>query len=180
MPPVSSPPPLSLAGRAIRRYVADAGWEIEEVGDGAVTTAVEGRHGGWACVLSPLDDEELVVIESFAPARCPSEKFAVLAELLALINDQVLLSTFTVDPETGAIRVRDAVDVEPLSELLDDPERAAAELLATPIATNLATLDRWLPALTVVLNSDTLPTEAVETVGAWPAAPPPKPLRASS
>jgi hypothetical protein len=177
---VASSTTTSLAGRAVRRYVAEAAWMVEELGDGAVMTAVEGRHGAWACVLTPLHDEELVLIESLAPAPCPPEKFAAVAELLALVNDQVLLSVFTIDPETGAVRVRDAVDVEPLAELLEDPEPAAARLLATPVATNLATLDRWLPALTVVLNSDTLPSEAVETVGGWPPSPPPTPLRATS
>jgi hypothetical protein len=177
---VPSSPTSSLASRAIKRYVADAEWMIEELDDGAVMTAVEGRHGAWPCVLTPLHDDELVLIESLAPAPCPPEKFTSVAELIALVNDQVLLSVFTIDPATGAVRVRDAVDVEPLAELLDEPEQAAARLLATPVATNLATLDRWLPALTVVLNGDTLPAEAVETVGNWPAAPLPKPLRAAT
>jgi hypothetical protein len=124
-------------------------------------------------VLTPFRHEEVVLIESIAPLRVPAPKFTVVAELLALVNDDLLLGAFVVDVESGMVRVRDSVDVEALAAAVDDPAALGAATLASPVVTNIATMDRWLTAISVVVNGDTLPTDAVAAIRSRPEPQPP-------
>lgn len=157
---------LSLAAATIERFVASVGWQAERLEDGGVVTAVEERHGAWACVLTPLHEEEVVRIESVAPLTVPPEKFTVVAQLLALINDHLLFGALVVDAESGVVRARDAVDVEALSGAGDDPAGLGAAMIASAVATNIATMDRWLAAISVVVHGDTVPADAVAAIEA--------------
>jgi hypothetical protein len=158
----------SLAAKVIERFVAGQGWQVETLDGGGVVTALEQRHGFWACVLTPLHDEEVVLIESIAPLTVPSGKFTVVAELLALINDDLLLGALVVDAGSGIVRGRDAVDVEALDGAVEDPVALGAAMIASPVATNIATMDRWLAAISVVVNGDTVPADAVAAVESRP------------
>lgn len=155
----------SLAGAVVARYVALAEWAVVPTDDGGVMTLVEERHGAWACVLTPIDDDEVVLIESIAPLTVPPGKFVVAAELLALINDDLLLGAFCVDRQSGTVRHKAAVDVEALGDAdVGDPAELGAALIASPVVTSIATMDRWLAALSVVVNGDTTPSDAVAAI----------------
>jgi hypothetical protein len=158
----------SLAAKVIRRFVAAEGWEVHPINDGAVMTVVEERHGSWACVLTPYHDEEVVLIESVAPLTVPPEKFNVVAELLARINDDLLLAAIVINPGSGIVRARTAVDVEGLVGAVEDPAQLGVAMIASPVATNMVTMDRWLAAISVVVNGDTVPADAVEAIESRP------------
>jgi hypothetical protein len=158
----------SLAAEVVRRFVAAKGWEVHPLSDGGVMTTVEQRHGSWACVLTPYHDEEVVLIESVAPLTVPPEKFNVVAELLARINDNLLLAAIVIDPASGIVRTRSAVDVEGLVGAVEDPAELGVAMIGSPVATNVATMDRWLAAISVVVNGDTVPADAVEAIESRP------------
>lgn len=151
----------SLAAQIVEQLTAGMNEPVERFDDGSVATLVESRHGAWVLLVRPVADDEVVVIESLAPLLVPQAKFRVVAELLALVNDELLLGTFVIEQETGRVRMRMAVDVEALSQGVADPVSVGVAMLSSPVITNIASMDRWLTALSVVVNGDTVPADAV-------------------
>lgn len=163
-----NPARTSLAAAVVDRYVASAGWTVAPTDDGGVMTLVEDRHGAWACVLTPVGDDEVVLIESIAPLTVPPQKFLPVAELLALVNDDLLLGAFCVERASGTVRHKVAVDLEALGGAVADPAELGAALIASPVVTSTATMDRWLAAISVVVHGDTPPPDAVAAILARP------------
>ncbi len=70
------------------------------------------------------------------------------------------------DRDSGVVASRTALDLDAIAGQPDAVDLGAA-LFGSRAGTVVEAMDRYLPALLVVVHGDTLPAEAVDVVKSW-------------
>lgn len=133
-------PHASPGAQRIRRYFDEQDWPVSPVESGAgVNWAFRGENGEWYGQTWWLDDVEQLLVYSICPLPIPEPSRAAVAELVALINAELVVGCWECDADTGQVRFRVGLSIAP-AELSDSAIDRA-------VRTNVLTTDRYLPAL---------------------------------
>lgn len=130
--------------------------------DVAVKTGMAGHHGQWTCNIEVMRlTESLHVLGALSrsTALVPPESRAPVLVLMNLINNYgAPVGNFQLDPSDGEVVFRTSIAFE-------DAEELAPELLAHTLYLNWAEIDRFLPAVTAVVEGEE-PEDAFEALAA--------------
>lgn len=138
-------------------YLWEGGWRHQVLEDETgVRMTVEGRNGTWLTVVLVREEEEQVLVYSIASFLVPEARRRDMAELLTRANFNMVIGNFELGYDSGEVRFKTSLDVE--GSLLD------AALLERLIDVNLAMMDRYLPAVTAVLEGTASPSQATEQI----------------
>ena len=118
-----------------------------------VRSGINGDNGQWKIILSPSDENEVCLMLSIFPQRCPKYRRVACAELLTRINFGMLVGSFEMDFEDGQINFKTS---HPFPEGQLD-----AELLKRVVGFNLDCMDKYLPAIMSVIYAGTSPAKAL-------------------
>jgi hypothetical protein len=118
-----------------------------------VRSGISGDNGEWKIVISPSDEDEVCLMLSVFPQRCPEHRRAACAELLTRINYGMLVGCFEMDFENGKINFKTS---HPFAQGQFD-----TELLAKVVSFNLNRMDKFLPAIMSVIYAGTFPAKAL-------------------
>lgn len=115
---------------------------------------VSGRNGTYACVVNVAD--AILRVYSVIGCHAPEEKRGAMVELLNRVNWHLVIGNFELDAADGEIRFRTALDARG-GELTD-------EMVECTIRANLATVDRYHPAIMTLLWNDLSAEDALALV----------------
>jgi hypothetical protein len=118
-----------------------------------VRSGIKGDNGECKVVISPSDEDEVCLMLSIFPQRCPEHRRAACAELLTRINFGMLVGGFEMDFGDGQISFKTSHPF-PKGEL-------DAELLKRVVGFNLDCMDKYLPAIMSVIYARTSPAKAL-------------------
>jgi hypothetical protein len=118
-----------------------------------VRSGINGDNGQWKIILSPSDENEVCLMLSIFPQRCPKHRRAACAELLTRINFGMLVGGFEMDFEDGQINFKTPHPF-PKGQL-------DADLLKRVVGFNLDCMDNYLPAIMSVICAGTSPAKAL-------------------
>lgn len=130
--------------------------------DVALKTGMAGHHGQWTCNIEVLRLTESVYAfgaMSRSTQLVPPEARAGVLVLMNLVNNYgAPVGNFQLDPSDGEVVFRTSIPFEL-------PDELAPELLAHTLYINWAEIDRFLPAISAVLEGVD-PEEAFEQLAA--------------
>lgn len=129
-------------------------WDFElDEENHLVRSGINGDNGEWKIVISPSDEDEVCLMLSIFPQRCPEHRRVACAELLARINYGMLVGGFEMDFKTGRINFKTS---HPFAKGQLD-----TELLSRVVGFNLNCMDKHLPAIMSVMYAGTSPKKAL-------------------
>jgi hypothetical protein len=130
--------------------VAARGWSLSPVDEQTQAAAVEGEHGSWLGVVQVFDRHRVVALYSVLPVEVAEDRHAAMAELVTRANHGLIAGAFELDLRDGEVRFRSTLDVSSLSDEQLEAGGVVAALVGDLLADNLATADRYLPAIKAV------------------------------
>jgi hypothetical protein len=145
---------------AVEAFFKADDWDALPLSEqGALRLSAEGSNGQWSCYAQVLEDLEEFIFYSVYPGNAPESKRAAMAELLARINFGLALGHFELDFDDGHIRFKTSIGA--------GADQLSPELIRRVVYANIATMDRYLPGITGLLeNDDKTPAEIVAQVEA--------------
>lgn len=118
-----------------------------------ISTGFRCKHANLRCVVDVKEDREMIVIYSFLSANAPEEMRPAVAEFLALANWGLIIGNFELDWRDGEIRYKTSVYSKGLA--------ITSECVRHLIGYNIATMDRYMPALMSVIFGNVEPQKAI-------------------
>ncbi len=112
-----------------------------------------GDNGRWPVIIIPEEDRKLLQIRSICPVSIKDSQKLKMTELLARINNQLLLVNFVFNLEEGLIACQS------MNLFLDGIINN--DVLHILFNKNLSTMDDFLPAITAVNSGYTEPVFAI-------------------
>lgn len=143
----------------IKAFFASEHIDVDTAEDGAVMRAgFQGENGRFVGYVRVNEDTGVVVFYTLSPVEVPPERMLAVLELVARINATSVLGNLDVDVDKGDIRFKTSVDVEGTEHGLTE------DLFANLVWSNVASLDRALPAITAVVVKGAKPVDAVRAI----------------
>jgi hypothetical protein len=149
---------------ALTAFFDGEDWPYTLVEDDALLRlAFQGESGQWLCYARVYAERDQCAFYSLCPVRAAPERMAAVAEALARANYGLIIGNFELDYDDGEIRYKTSLDSggAPIAE---------GQIRSTVYA-NVATMDRYLPAILAVLYGEAEPRSAVAAVEAPAQAP---------
>jgi len=142
----------------------ELGGEADTAPDRVSITSFKGDHGTWPLVVAIVGVEApYLVVHSIVPPVAPNGDEVSVLELLARMNDGLVDGCFELNFDDGTIRLRSAIPLRALA-LLD--VETLTNLVGNVVTSNVATADRFIPALEAVIDHGVAPAIAVAAVEA--------------
>ena len=142
----------------------ELGVESDTSPDRVSITSVNGDNGTWPLVVAIVGVEApYLVVHSIVPPVAPHGDEVRVLELLARMNDGLVDGCFELNFDDGTIRLRSAIPLRSLA-LLD--VETLTNLVGDVVTANVATADRFIPALEAVIDGGLAPAIAVAAVEA--------------
>jgi hypothetical protein len=152
------PTPESGIDRVLR-YFAHQDWQINPVESGpGMNWAFRGENGEWYGQTWWFTDVEQLLVYSICPLPIPEPSRAGVAELVLLVNSQLVIGCLEFDSAIGQVRFRTGISV-PESDLTE-------AVIDRSVRANVLTLDRYLPALVRAAAGVPAAEALADTVGA--------------
>ena len=149
--------PQPAAAFVVTDYFEVNGWPVRVLPDeGAIGTGFRGDHGQWTCAAQAFDAPTRFLFYSLCPLLVSPVRLAGMAEFVARSNYGLVVGNFELDFSDGEIRYKTSVDA--------GADALTHELIDRCVMANVVTMDRYLPGITMVLNGDRTPEEAVAVV----------------
>ena len=137
----------------------ELGGEADTAPDRVSITSFKGDHGTWPLVVAIVGDEvPYLVVHSIVPPVAPLGDEVAVLEVLTRMNDGLVDGCFELNFDDGTIRMRSSVPL--LSLVLVDVE-TLTNLVGNLVTSNVATADRFIPALVAVIDHGVAPAIAV-------------------
>lgn len=142
----------------------ELGGESDTAPDRVSITSFKGDNGTWPLVVAIVGVEvPYLVVHSIVPPVAPMGDEVSVLELLARMNDGLVDGCFELNFDDGTIRLRSSVPLRSLG-LLD--VETLTNLVGNLVTSNVATADRFIPALNAVIDHAVAPAIAVAAVEA--------------
>jgi hypothetical protein len=142
-----------------KKFFDEDNWRYQELKDqGILTVAFKGESGQWSCYAQAQDQRNLFVFYSISPTRPEPGKIAAMAEYLTRVNYNMALGNFEMDMEDGEIRFKTSIDVT--------GQELTVPLVRQMVYSNLISMDRYLPGIQAVANTDEAPAEVIARIEA--------------
>jgi hypothetical protein len=146
----------SLWDTVIRFFVEDD-WPLQQVGNDPILLSVfEGKHGRWNCLIRVAEEQDRVVFYSIVPEETPPDRRLAMAEFLTRANYGMLIGNFEMDFSDGEVRYKTSIDVE--------GDRLTTSLMQQIVYANIRTMDRYLPGIRQIMETDLLPEEVIAAI----------------
>lgn len=100
---------------------------------------INGENGNWKMYILCDEDRRLLEINAVCPVYTPDRQRLPMCELLARINNSILLGKFSMDFEDGEVTLK-------TNSVYKETEMSE-ECLEILLYSNYQTLDRFLPAI---------------------------------
>ncbi|MFP4147971.1 MAG: YbjN domain-containing protein [Nitriliruptoraceae bacterium] len=139
----------------------EAGLDIAEHPEHAtVSFEHAGETGRWIVFCRSQDPLPQVLVYSQFPRQVPEDRRATMMALITRINYGLAIGNLEMDLDDGDLRLRTSLDF--------GEDRLTGALLARLLGHNLATFDRYFPALDAVLLGGDDPQVLLEMVADRP------------
>jgi hypothetical protein len=112
-----------------------------------------GTKGLFRGYVSANEESHSILIEMFVPVRYPRERRSQVIELLAIINQRLLVGNFELGIDRGTIAFRTSVVL--------GQANLHEEIIRHLLFANWSIIDRWFPAISAVVLTRVSPKEAI-------------------
>ena len=142
---------------AVEEFLKEDEWPYRPLEDRTVLQAgFRGQNGEWTCYARARDEQSQLIFYSVCPFRCEAERRAAAAEFLIRANYGLLLGAFEMDYSDGEIRYRTGISLEGI--------KLNTVVIKTLLYENVLMMDRYLPGITWVVQTDVSPDDALASV----------------
>ncbi len=139
---MEAPPPNAFA--ALRAFLLEDGWNIEEADEGiSLHSKFSGEHGSWPVFAFAVDGDCPVVVYSHLPMQVDARLRPAMMEFITRANNGLNVGNFEMDLDTGDVRFKTSAD---RSEGAPDDDQLHAAFYA-----NMAVMDTYYLGLMAVL-----------------------------
>lgn len=133
---------------------------VDVADDGRVLrVAFQGENGRFLGFVRAGDAAGVMALYTLCPIEVPPEKISDALELVARLNSTSVLGNLELDVDAGTLRYKTSIDVEGV-----DDTAALEEIVANLVWSNVASLDRMLPAIAAVIVKGARPRDAVRAI----------------
>lgn len=137
-------------------FLKEAGWVFDVDEGQTFKVNVKGRNGNWVAHALPFDTEDQALFISICPVQVPVLKRPSMAEFITRANFGLKIGNFEMGYEHGDVRYKTSIDVE--------GDRLVGPLVHQLVTANLQMMDRYLPGIRRVIETDIAPKEAINLV----------------
>jgi hypothetical protein len=143
---------------AVTEFLTQEDWpyEVASKEPTILTMGFAGNSGQWNCFLQLRTAQEQVVFYSICPFEVPEESRNSLMEFVTRANFGLVMGNFELNLIDGELRYKTSIDVE--------GESLTPKLVKSLIFANVFTMDRYLPGIQLVLQTDISPETAIRQV----------------
>lgn len=130
---------------AVELFLQSAQWEYMREEDAPIYFMhYYGESADWPCACLVLEEQDRVAFLSRVPATMPAEVRAAATEFITRVNYGLGTGSFEMDLDDGDLRFKTTLDTggDPLTQAL----------LGPLVWLNIATMERYLPALLEVMK----------------------------
>ncbi|MBE9044997.1 YbjN domain-containing protein [Pleurocapsales cyanobacterium LEGE 10410] len=114
------------------------------------------KNGRLTCYARAIDDKEQFVFYALCPLTAPEDKRNKIARFITRVNYGMAIGNFELDFDDGEIRYKTSIDVE--------GDRLSVALIKQAVYLNILTMDRYLPAIAVLIEGETSVEEAIAQI----------------
>lgn len=140
-----------------KQFFEEDNWHYRDVPEmGIITMNFKGESGQWSCYVQARDENGLCAFYSISPTPAPESKRKVMAEYLTRVNYNMAIGNFEMDMDDGEIRYKTSIDVT--------GDELTVPLMRQMVYTNLLNMDKYLPGIQSVADTDVAPAEAVKRI----------------
>ena len=141
----------------VKSFFKQEGIKFEQMSDdGIFATGFAGRNGCFLSYVAIDEEERTILIETTAPVKAPRNIRLRAAELIARINRPLLIGNFDLNMDTGLISYKTSIILGN-----SNPHNDLVEHL---LFANWSAMDKYFPAITMVVFANASPKRAVESV----------------
>ena len=138
----------------VHKYFGDSQWVTTQfTGKPILRFSHVGKNGSWVCIAHARESEERFVFYSIGITGMLEAKRLAMAEFITRANFGLIIGNFEMDLNDGEVRFKTSIDV--------DGDRLSAALLKQLVDVNLEMMDKYLPGMLAVIDTDTSPADAV-------------------
>ena len=139
-------------------FIADEWFFIESGGKDQLILRMShwGENGRFPCQAEYDNNLGIFSFHSYFPINVPEEKCLKMAQFITMANYGIRIGNFEMDFERGAVRFRTSGDF--------DGQEINDLLVSSHVYPNVWMMDRYLPGLFAVVNSDEDPKEIMKTM----------------
>ncbi|MFL2978761.1 MAG: YbjN domain-containing protein [Candidatus Thalassarchaeaceae archaeon] len=128
-----------------RNYLEKNEWNFEVLSDhSTIALGFEGVNGEWHCMIQTRELEEQMIFYSSLSENISSNRIETMMRFITMANYRLVVGNFELDVTDGELNYKTALDLE--SVTLNN------DMIRNIIHTNLATFDRHLPGVQIILN----------------------------
>lgn len=128
-----------------RNYLEKNEWNFEVLSDhSTIALGFEGVNGEWHCMIQTRELEEQMIFYSSLSENISSNRIETMMRFITMANYRLVVGNFELDVTDGELNYKTALDLE--SVILNN------DMIRNIIHTNLATFDRHLPGVQIILN----------------------------
>jgi hypothetical protein len=138
-------------------FLSEDGWAPESLpGESMARLRVRGENGEWDAFVLAREADQQIVVYAECPLSAPTDRRTEIMTLVTRANFGLSVGNFELDLDDGEIRYRTSLDVK--------EDRLSPALLRQLVWNNIATTDRYLPALRQVIESGATAAEALAKI----------------
>jgi len=142
---------------SVQNFLILEGIKFERMSQiGALKIGFAGENGIFLGFIKVNENRRIIEIDTFSPVRAPSNKRLQTAELLMRVNNKLVLGGFNVDMDSGMITYSTSI-ILGKSILHND-------ILEHLLFANWIAMDKFFPAITMVVFNNVLPKKAVRLI----------------
>ncbi len=151
-----SNPELPSLLEAARNYLQKNEWNFEVLPDHTtIALGFEGVNGEWHCMIQTRELEEQMIFYSSLSENIPSNRIDTMMKFITMVNYRLVVGNFELDVTDGELNYKTSLDLESV--------QLNHEMIRNIIHTNLATFDRHLPGIKIILDGG-LTEQAMDAV----------------
>ena len=141
----------------VKDFLLEDNWNYLQLNDGiTMQMTCQCERGQISCYARNLDEENQFIFYSLFPEAVPENQRLAMAELITKINYGMIVGNLEMDFEDGELRYKTSIDVE--------GDRLSTALVKRLVYANVLTMDKYLPAITAILNQECSIDEAIAQV----------------
>jgi len=142
--------------KSARNYLRENEWNFEVLSDhSTIALGFEGVNGEWHCMIQTRELEEQMIFYSSLSENIPPNRIDTMMRFITMVNYRLVVGNFELDITDGELNYKTALDLESVN-LNND-------MIRNIIHTNLATFDRHLPGIQIILGEGTT-EEAMDAI----------------
>ena len=128
-----------------RNYLENNEWNFEVLLDhSTIALGFEGVNGEWHCMIQTRELEEQMIFYSSLSENIPPNRIDTMIRFITMVNYRLVVGNFELDVTDGELNYKTALDLEGVNLNHD--------MIRNIIHTNLATFDRHLPGIKIILD----------------------------